>query len=132
MVSRFVTHVELDEAATDERRVSFSARFDAVLADGRRLVVLDDRGWSGSTFDRHGRSLDPWAGTTARETEDAARTVVGPDEPFADRTHEDMAADHWARIAAELGRQGVEADPGELRRLPHDVELGERLRARLP
>jgi hypothetical protein len=57
--------------------------------------------------------------------------VVGPDEPFGGRSQEDMEADHWASLAAVIRRQGVDADALELRRLPHDVVLGEQLRARI-
>ncbi len=60
-----------------------------------------------------------------------ARTVVGPDEPFEGRSSADMAADHWASLAAVLRQQGVVADALELTRLPHDVVLSERLLARL-
>lgn len=33
-------------ADVDARRVSVSARHEAVLEDGRRVLLLDDRGWS--------------------------------------------------------------------------------------
>jgi hypothetical protein len=44
---------------------------------------------------------------------------------------EDTAADHSTTLAATLRRQGVVIAAEELSRLPHDVELTERLRARL-
>ncbi len=57
--------------------------------------------------------------------------VVGPDELFGGRSHEDMEADHWAQLTEVLRRQGIDADALELKRLPHDVVLSERLLARV-
>jgi hypothetical protein len=45
-VARLVTPVELRDA--DARRMSVSARHEAELVDGRRVLLLDDRGWSSS------------------------------------------------------------------------------------
>jgi hypothetical protein len=56
--------------------------------------------------------------------------VVGPDEPVDERSREDAEAAHWAYLARVLRRQGVRVEPDELKRLPHDVELSERLVAR--
>lgn len=55
--------------------------------------------------------------------------VVGPDEPFDGKTPAQMAADHWGSLADTLRRKGVDVDTQELERLPHDVQLSERLRA---
>ena len=57
--------------------------------------------------------------------------VVGPDEPFGRHAQADMEADHWADLAGTFRQQGVLIDAGALSRLPHDVELTERLRTRL-
>ncbi|GAA3719438.1 hypothetical protein [Streptomyces tremellae] len=124
-VVRLVTRAELDTADSAARRISVSARLVAVLADGRRVVLLDDRGWSASGPAGTGLRL------VAEEVERDARTVVGPDEPFGGRTRAQMAADHWGSLARVLARRGVAVDAAELARLPHDVVLGERLRARL-
>ena len=105
--------------------MSVSARHEAVLGDGRRVLLLDDRGWGVSG------PPDIWAVTSVEDVVATARVVVGPDEPFGGRSHEDMQADHWASLAGVLRRQGVPADAVEMRRLPHDVVLSERLLARL-
>lgn len=123
--TRLVTHVDLDDAATGGRQLSLSARLEAVTADGRRLVLLGDRGWASSL---HG-SGDMRARIAAEDIESTARMVVGPDEPMDDETHEQQAAAHWGSLARRLGRQGVDTDARELQRLPHDVVLSERLRA---
>jgi hypothetical protein len=105
-----------------------SARHEAVLEDGSRLPLLDDRGW---TEELRGRDHDLWALTPERDIVDTARTVVGPDEPFGGRSQDDMVSDHWNALAENLRAQGVVADAAELRQLPHDVELSDRLRSRL-
>lgn len=122
-VTRLVTSVDLGYA--DERQMSLSACHEAELTDGRRVLLLDDRGWDSSG------PPDLWARTTAEDLADTARMVVGPDEPFGGRSHEDMDADHRAYLSAVLRRHGIVADARELQRLPHDVVLSERLLARL-
>jgi hypothetical protein len=42
-----------------------------------------------------------------------------------------METDHWNALAEILRAQGVVVEAGHLKRLPHDVELSDRLRARL-
>lgn len=126
-VARLVTFAEVREDGSDERQMSISARHEAVLQDGRRLLLLDDRGWTTSV-----RGADDiWAVTSVEEIESEARMVVGPDEPFEGRTQADMEADHWAYLAEILRAQGVVVEAKELRELPHEVVLGERLLARL-
>jgi len=130
-VARLVTFVDVGDAAAASQ-ISVSARHEAVLADGRCILLLDDRGWSESRI--LGGDLpagDPWAETTVAEIDATARVVVGPDEPFGGRSQADMEADHWAYLADILRRQGVIVDPLELERLPHDVVLSEQLRARV-
>ncbi|WP_063784266.1 hypothetical protein [Streptomyces sp. SBT349] len=124
-VTRLVTYADLDNAATDARQLSVTARLEAVLADGRGLVLLDDRGWSSSG----GADVRAWI--SAEDVETTARMVVGPDEPGEGETPEQAASGHWGSLARILGRQGVDVDAHELERLPHDVVLGERLRARI-
>lgn len=109
----------------DPREMSLSALHLAVLDDGRRMTLLDDRGWA-----VHGPP-DIWRRTSVEEIEADARTVVGPDEPHGNHSKADMEADHWAHLVGILRQQGVLAEAEELRRLPHDVELSERLRTRI-
>jgi len=134
-----VTLVDVDDDVSDARRMSVSARHEAVLADGRRLLLLD-RGWSEELRVGRGRHAIPWrvegladiwSQTSVEDIENTARAVVGPDEPFGGRSQEDMEADHWAYLAGVLRQQGVIVDAVELKRRPHDVVLGERLLARI-
>ncbi|MEV0621940.1 hypothetical protein AB0I81_52080 [Nonomuraea sp. NPDC050404] len=121
-VVRLETFADLDERAGDDPHwVSVSATLSAVLDDGRRVTLLDDRGWSGTRR---------WETATAGEIESTTLTVVGPDEPVEGQTHEEVAAAHWAHLAAVLGEGGVAAGPDTLRALPHVVVLSDRLRAR--
>jgi hypothetical protein len=120
-----VTFVDVDDDVADARQMSVSARHEAVLLSGRRVLLLDDRGWSASGLP------NIWAVTSIEDIVDTARMVVGPDEPFGGRSHEDMEADHWAHLTDVLRQQGVIADALALKRLPHDVVLSERLLARV-
>jgi hypothetical protein len=86
-----------------------------------RVLLLDDRGWSQTP-------AGAGAGTVA-EVVRTARMVVGPDEPFDGRSQDDMETDHWNALARTLHAHGVVVEAGELKRLPHDVVLSERLSA---
>lgn len=122
MVGRLVTTVDVDDSAPDDGRVSVRARHEAVLTDGRRLLLLDDRGWA---------STAAWTAVSVEDVEESTRTVVGPDEPAEGSTWDESQADHWSHLARTLQAHGVSVDAGELRRLPHQLVLGDRLRARI-
>ncbi len=138
-VTRLVTLVETVDDGDDPRRMSVSLRHEAVLSDGRRLLLLDDRGWTWQLMEHRaegdavvdGDVSDIWDWTSVEDIEETARLTVGPDEPFDDRTPQDMQAGHWAYLAGTLDRLGVSADAQALRGLPHDVVLSEQLRARV-
>jgi hypothetical protein len=144
-VTRLLTYIDIndeDDDSPDARRMSVSARHEAVLADGRRVVLLADRGWSGevvvawhdepSEQDRRDFELSGiWASETVEGMKREARVVVGPDEPFDGRTQAEMEADHWDALAQTLQQQGVAVEAGELKVLPHDVELSDRVVARI-
>jgi hypothetical protein len=124
-VTALATFVDLDREAADSRQVSVSARYVALLADGRRLLLLGDRGWSVSGPD------DIWVTTSVEDIVFTTRAVVGPDEPAPGRSYEQAEADHWAGLARVLAQQGVDAAAEELKRVPHEVVLSERLLARV-
>lgn len=124
-VTHLVTFVDIDDAAASARRMSVSARHEAVLTNGRHVLLLNDRGWS--TFG----PPDIWALTSVADIVDTARVVVGPDEPTDGHSHEDMEAGHWAHLAEVLRQHGVAVDVRQLQRRPHDVVLSHRLLARV-
>ena len=141
-VARLVTLVDVDDDGADVRSMSMSARHEAVLADGRRFLLLNDHGWNtllgrvrveevpdDGSFREDVR--DVWAVTSVEDIEETARCVVGPDEPVDGRSQEDTERDHRAYLSEVLRQQGVIVDGRELKRLPHDVVLSERLVARL-
>ncbi|WP_221935283.1 hypothetical protein [Janibacter cremeus] len=64
----------------------------AVLADGHRVTLLDDRGWSCG-------GDDIWRRTSVEEIQETARVVVGPDEAYGRHSQADIAADHWVDLA---------------------------------
>jgi len=144
-VARLLTFVDIadhDDDGPDARRMSVSARHEAVLADGRRVLLLEDRGWSeelgvfldDEPSEEARRVVEPsgiWAYETVEEMERTARNVVGPDEPFDGRTQADMDASHWDSLARVLRQQGFEVQAAELRGLPHHVELSDRVLARI-
>jgi hypothetical protein len=141
VVARLVTLVDVRGEVTDPRQMSVSALHEAVLEDGRRVLLLDDRGWTsaaltaswGEVPDGESRrdQLDTWALTSVEDIEETARVVVGPDEPPDGYSQEEAETDHWAYLADVLRKQGVVVDALELKRLPHDVVLSERLLARI-
>jgi hypothetical protein len=117
-VRRLLTFADLDDRG--RRGHSISARLVAELADGSRVVLLDDRGWTSG----HGGV----AGHTPEEVEVTARMVVGPDEPWGDQTRTQVESDHWAALERKLKDAGVDTDGTDMRALPHDVEISHRLR----
>jgi hypothetical protein len=133
-VARLLTLVDLVEDDI-EGQMSFSARHEAELDDGRRLLLLDDRGWTSSLLlpaanpPSAGDLADFWAATSVEEIVDTSRWVVGADEPFGGRSQEDMERDHRSHLVEILRQQGVAVDADELKALPHDVVLSERLLA---
>ena len=120
-VAHLVTSVEVDAA---ERPGGFAVSLlhEAELVDGRRVVLLDDRGWASS---------GGWDTTSATEVRRTAREVVGPDEPRDGFSHEQEEAAHWAYLREIARRQGVPVEAAELERAPHEVLLSHRVRSLL-
>lgn len=126
---RLVTSLALDEGAgpqsNTDRLMSISALHELELADGRRVTLLDDRGWAVS-----GPS-NIWSHTSVQDLTDTARVVVGPDEPLDGHSYEEATASHWASLADTAQAQGVSIEAGELATLPHDVEVNAEIQARV-
>jgi hypothetical protein len=111
-------------------RISVSVRLAAVLDDGRTVTLLEGRGWTAELRGPGAADVaDVWETTSARDIEQTARVVVGPDEPFGGLTQADMERDHWEALAANLRGQGVDTQGAELGRLAVEVVMTERLRA---
>ncbi len=82
-VTRLVTFVDLDDRANDDAS-SVSARHEAELADGSRVLLLDDRGWASSG------PCDIWAYVSVKD-------VVSEARPWSGQT---------SHLAADTGRHG--------------------------
>jgi hypothetical protein len=120
-VERLVTVVELDDR--DQGGHSAWAHLYVVLSDGERLLLLDDRGWStgAASIGQLGR----------RHIEHTARMVVDPDGPCRGGTDDQMEAWYWEWMERKVLDAGFAAEAAELKALPHDVEIGQRLRQHL-
>ncbi|HEY1521793.1 MAG TPA: hypothetical protein VGF70_02185 [Solirubrobacteraceae bacterium] len=119
-VRGWLTFADVDDR--DPRGCSVSARHEAVLFDGRHVVLLDDRGWSSS------QTGDV---TAIEEVDRMARIVVGPDEPAAGQTRAEAEANHWATLERKLAIAGIRTEGVDLKALPHEVVLSDRLTRRL-
>ena len=138
-VVSLVTFVDIREGAgVPPSGLSFSARLDARLDDGRRLELLNDRGWTQSVIwfgrdDSGSESVDlsPWTAVTREQIEENARSVVGPGGAHGNYTQAEMDDGHWAYLAAALKAHRIDIGATELAGLPHEVEFGDQLLARL-
>ena len=115
-----MTSADVDDRA--DGHIAVAALHELELADGRRVGLLADRGWSSSAG---------WASASVADVVATARVVVGPDEPFGEQTPAEAVDAHWAWLAEGAQAQGATVDADELRQLPHDVVLSPRLLARI-
>lgn len=103
-----------------KRSASFRVSEFAVLANGGRLTLHDERG-----FNIWNSSEDPWRYMTLEGVEADVRTTVLPDGDDTEEQHP------WEWLAELLTAHGVEVSAERLRSLPYVVEYSERLLARL-
>ena len=117
----------VDDALQDFRRSGhFRVHEFAVLADGRRLTLNDDRGFSIVVHAvDHSAPDDLWHWLTLAHLEADVRTTVLPDEDDTEHEHP------WAYLAECLRARGIEAPTEQLTQLPYEVEFSQRLRAKL-
>jgi hypothetical protein len=105
--------------------VSFVVHEFAELADGPRLTLHVERGFTGVTMASRGPApSDQWRSLTLENLERDVRTTVLPDDDDTQDEHP------WEWLATLLHARGVEATAQELGLLPYDVEFSERHRAR--
>jgi hypothetical protein len=108
---------EIENLVDDFKRgVSFDVHEFADLADGRRLTLHEERGFTTS---------GQWRYLTLENLERDVRTTVLPDDDDTEDEHP------WEWLAGLLHARGVQATAEALRLLPYSVEFSERLRARL-
>ena len=124
------------------REYSVKLRHVARLADGREVLLLDDRGF-GSTLGFAAdtqEELDEMLAeaesiqdalkdaTTREELESTARTCVGPDGPLPGQTWQEAVRGHNTWLADRLRAAGAAISVEDVARLPHDVVLDNALR----
>lgn len=126
-IVRLKTQVDVVEGEDQVGQMSVSARLQAELADGRRVVLLDDRGWTSRRSD----GGDPWEHESVEAIGHHALTVVGPDEPNEDADQDGAEAAHWDALARVLHNAGIDVSAAELAALPHEVELSDRVASRI-
>lgn len=125
---RLVISVDLAAAegpqADTDQRMSVSALLELELVDGRRVVLLNDRGWAAC-----GRDI--WAHIDLQDLAETSRMVVGPDEPPEGVSRQEEAAMHWAQLASRARANGVDVQGDDLAAMPHDVDISSELRERV-
>ena len=102
-------------ARRDQRGMDFHVHEFAVLDDGRRLTLHQDRGFTTSATH-----------TTAEDVEQDVLTTVLPDD--AEVTGEDHP---WEWLASLIRDHGVAVRPEQLKTMPYVIEFGPRLSALL-
>ena len=103
--------------------ISFVVHEFAELADGRRLTLHEERGFT--TGVGGSAPSDMWRYLTLEDLERDVLTTVLPDDDDTQDQHP------WEWLAGLLHLHGVEATADELRGLPYILVFSERLRARL-
>lgn len=116
---RLVALCDLGPRSHDAARASFGVDEHLVLASGRRVVLhAGERGWTSHYVGPPPRP--PW---TRDEVVRGALTVVLPDGDDDPEPHP------WHWLAGLARARGVEVSADDLRALPYEVELTERLEA---
>ena len=127
-IARPFRSIEIENLVEDSKQgVSFDVHEFAELADGRRLTLHEERGFTSPASSSTGRPQpgDQWHYLTLENLERDVRTTVLPDDDDTQDEHP------WEWLTELLQVHGVEATAQELRLLPYDVVFSERLRARL-
>lgn len=104
--------------------IRFTVSEYAVLADGREIRLVANRGWTVFPGDV---SVEGYLATVTRiEFEEDSRNLL-----LADDAEETGERQDWQAHVARLGEQGIATSIAELRRLPSIVEVSERVLSRL-
>lgn len=129
-MTRLVTSVDVDDDDEPQAaRMSVSVRHEAELDDGRRVVLLDDRGWSSKSS-----AHNIWDRTSAEELVRTAQKVVSPAYDYSEEdgcSRDFVEGFHFGMLVGILWQQGVVTSAPQLQEMPHDVELSDRVLARL-
>lgn len=128
-VQKLVVVCDLVSLSADRRSASLSLAQYAVLAHGSRLLLHNDRGWSGTVhYYGHAGPEDPVHLAYSFAVEHLLRdlrTTLLPDEGAEPDDHD------WHRLVALLANFGVTTTREQLRSMPYEVEFTDRLLAQL-
>jgi hypothetical protein len=116
-VERLVTFVDINDArdrGPDAETMSVQAHHVALLDDGREVLLIGDRGWTSRI--PAGLSRDH---ESIRDLRDTAMKAV-------------WEAGQPEHVAAVLRTEGVAIDPDAVHRIPHEIEISDRVIARVP
>ena len=119
---RLVTIADLGHNVLHKSRVSVAARLGVVLSDGSSLMLFDDRGYS---------TNQQWSEVSVEDIKENALAVVGPERADNNPDLEATAMDYWEDLSEILEGRDIDVDPAELRELPREVRLSQRLLKRL-
>src|ERR1700744_3668519 len=108
-------------AASGVPWTSFKVREFALLSDGREVTLLDDRGWT---------TTEPLVGTGENARMPLTHVMGNLSMAVLPDDAEQTGDDHeWQRFAERLSDAGVAVTPAELRVLPYQITLSDRLRS---
>jgi hypothetical protein len=107
-------------AINDERQNSFTVREFALLDNGERVVLHAERGYTGRAS-----SGSIWAHATAETITRDVLTTVLPDDDDTEDEHP------WEWLAELAQAQGIDVTADDLRQVPYEVVLTERVIRRL-
>jgi hypothetical protein len=110
-----------EAVANFARSAHFTVHEFAETDDGRRLM-LDERGFA---IGVEPGTQDPWAHLCLDDIEGDARELFWMDD-------HDGNEDHCENLSDRLHARGIHVTAIELRGLPYEVHLSDRLRTRLP
>lgn len=114
---------DLAEArVADQREAHFSVGEFAVLGDGRRITLHNERGFGG----RLSRNADYWLYQTEESVKRGVLTTVLPDDDDTQDEHP------WEWLVTLCRARGIETTVDELKAVPYEVVLSERMVDRLP
>jgi hypothetical protein len=116
---------DLHRTAADGRTVSYSVSEFALLDDGRRVVLRGELGFTIGWGSSVPAGTPVWEPDTVESLTRDVLNVVLPDD-------DDTGEDHPWEWLAELAREhGLDVTADDLRGLPYEVELTDRV-LRLP
>ena len=112
---------DLSPSGNDPRRSSFTVSEFAVLDDGERMRLHNERGFNVVSL-----TGDVWAPETVERLTRQVLATVLPDEDEPEEQHP------WEWLAELLRARGIDATINDLRQLPYEVVFTERVLQRLP